>query len=49
LEGGLGSLHEYTVVDLQQTEKLEDLAGFGSDFIDTKTDMSLNEGQGRII
>jgi len=35
LEGWLGGLDEDTVVDLQQTEELEDLAGFGGNLIDT--------------
>jgi hypothetical protein len=37
LLGSLGSLDEYTVVDLEQTEKLEDLARLGCNFVDTVT------------
>lgn len=33
--GGLGQLDENTVVDLQKTEELEDLAGLGSNLVDT--------------
>ena len=35
LLGGLGDFDEDTVVDLEQSEELEDLAGFGGDFVDT--------------
>ena len=35
LLGGLGETDEDTVVDLEQTEKLQDLTGLGSDFVDT--------------
>ena len=35
LLGGLGKTDEDTVVDLQQTEQLQDLAGLGSDLVDT--------------
>lgn len=35
LLGGLGQADEDTVVDLQQTEKLQDLAGLRSDLVDT--------------
>lgn len=35
LGGGLGELDEDTVVDLEQTEQLEDLAGLGGDLVDT--------------
>jgi hypothetical protein len=32
---GLGETDEDTIVDLEETEKLEDLAGLGSDLVDT--------------
>lgn len=35
LLGGLGEAHEGTVVDLEQTEQLQDLTGLGSDLVDT--------------
>ena len=35
LLGGLGETDEDTVVDLEQTEELQDLTGLGSDFVDT--------------
>lgn len=35
LGDGLGDANEDTVVDLQQTEQLEDLAGLGGDLVDT--------------
>ena len=35
LSGGLGDTDEDTVVDLEQTEKLEDLAGLGGHLVDT--------------
>ena len=35
LLGGLGQTDEDTVVDLQQTEELQDLAGLRSDLVDT--------------
>ena len=35
LLGGLGETDEDTVVDLEQTEELQDLAGLGSDLVDT--------------
>lgn len=34
-EGGFGKFDENAVVDLEQTEELEDLARFGGDFVDT--------------
>ena len=37
LLGGLGELDEGTVVDLEETEELEDLAGLRSDLVDTGT------------
>lgn len=33
--GGFGESDEDAVVDLQEAEELEDLAGFGGDFVDT--------------
>ena len=35
LLGGLGQLDEDTVVDLEETEELEDLAGLGGNLVDT--------------
>lgn len=35
LEGGLGEADEDTVVDLEETKELEDLAGLWGDFVDT--------------
>lgn len=35
LLGGLGQADEGTAVDLEQTEQLQDLAGLGSDLVDT--------------
>ena len=35
LLGGLGEADEGAVVDLEQTEQLQDLAGLGSDLVDT--------------
>lgn len=35
LKGSLGKTDKDTVVDLEETEKLEDLAGLGSDLVDT--------------
>lgn len=35
LGGGLSDLDENSVVDLEETEKLEDLAGLGGDLVDT--------------
>ena len=36
--GSLGDLDEDTVVDLEETEELEDFAGLGGDVVDTTTD-----------
>ena len=33
--GGFGEADEDAVVDLEETQQLEDLAGFGGDFVDT--------------
>ena len=35
LEGGLGEADEDAVVDLNETQKLKDLAGLGCDLVDT--------------
>jgi hypothetical protein len=35
LKGSLGHANEYTIVDLEKTEKLEDLAGLWCDLVDT--------------
>jgi hypothetical protein len=35
LHGSLGELDENTVVDLEKTEELENLAGLGSNLVDT--------------
>ena len=35
LLGGLGHLDKHTIVDLQQTEQLEDFTGLGSNVVDT--------------
>lgn len=35
LKGGLGHANEDTVVDLEETEELEDLAGLGGNLVDT--------------
>jgi hypothetical protein len=36
LKGGLGQTNEDTIVDLEETEKLEDLAGLRSNLVDTE-------------
>lgn len=36
LGDGLGDAHKDTVVDLEETEELEDLAGLGGNLVDTK-------------
>lgn len=36
LSDSLGDLDKYTVVDLEETEKLEDLAGLGGHLVDTE-------------
>jgi len=47
LGGRLGDADEYTVVDLEETEELEDLFGFGGDFGDTlQTDDEVDLGLG---
>lgn len=35
LEGSLGEANEDTVVDLEETKELENLAGFGGNLVDT--------------
>lgn len=37
LLSGLGDLDEYTVVDLEEAEELEDLAGLGGNLVDTRS------------
>ena len=39
--GGFGEFDEDTIVDLEEAEELEDLAGFGSDFVDTVTNVRM--------
>jgi hypothetical protein len=41
LGGGLGDPDEDTIVDLEQAEKLEDLAGLGGDLVDTAMVLSV--------
>lgn len=41
LSGGLGDLDEDAVVDLEETEELEDLAGLGGHLVDTAKGQSL--------
>ena len=36
LLGGAGSLDKHTIVDLEQSEELQNFAGLGSNFVDTK-------------
>jgi len=36
LRGSLGNLDKDTVVDLEETEKLQDLAGLGGNVVDTR-------------
>ena len=40
LLGGAGDLDEDTVVDLEEAEELQNLAGLGGDLVDTATQMS---------
>lgn len=42
LLGGLGQTDEGTAVDLEQTEQLQDLAGLGSDLVDTGRRVSID-------
>ncbi len=37
LLSGPGDLDKYTVVDLEETEELEDLAGLGGNLVDTRS------------
>ena len=39
--GGIGDPDENTVVDLDESEKLEDLSGFGGDFTDTIEEVNI--------
>ncbi len=39
--GGFGEFDEDTIVDLEEAEELEDLAGFGGDFVDTVTNVRM--------
>ena len=43
--GGFGEFDEDAVVDLEEAEELEDLAGFGGDFVDTVTDVRMAVGR----
>ncbi len=36
LLGGAGSLDKHTIVDLEQSEELQNFAGLGSNFVDTR-------------
>jgi len=50
LKGGLGKAHKDTVVDLKETEELEDLTGLGGDLVDTlDTDDKDKLGLGRDV
>jgi hypothetical protein len=54
LGGGLGDLDEDTVVDLEETEQLEDLAGLGGHLVDTldtddEDQLGLSGDVGRVI
>lgn len=54
LSGSLGDADEDTVVDLEQTEKLEDLAGLGGHLVDTldaddEDQSSLSRDVGRVV
>jgi len=45
--GGLGDLHEHTVVDLEEAEKLHNFTGFRRDVVDTlDTDNEVEFGLG---
>ena len=39
--GGFGEFDEDAVVDLEEAEKLENLAGLGGDFVDTVKDVRM--------
>ena len=54
LSGGLGDLDEDTVVDLEETEELKDLAGLGGNLVDTldaddEDQLSLSGDVGRVL
>jgi hypothetical protein len=54
LGGGLGSLDENTVVDLEKTEELESLAGLGGHLVDTldtdnEDQLGLSRDVGRVV
>jgi hypothetical protein len=54
LSGGLGDADEDTVVDLEETEELEDLAGLGGHLVDTldaddEDQLSLGRNVGRVL
>lgn len=54
LSGGLGDLDEDTVVNLKETEKLEDLAGLGGHLVDTldsddEDQLGLSRDVGRVL
>lgn len=54
LSGGLGDLDEDTVVDLEETEELEDLAGLGGNLVDTldadnEDQTGLSSDVGRVV
>ena len=44
-QGGFGELDEDAVVDLEEAEELEDLAGLGGDFVDTEKERSFSMGK----
>ena len=44
LLGGLGNTNEDTVVDLQEAEELQNLAGLGCDLVDTINQLILSFG-----
>lgn len=41
--GGLVDLDKYTVVDLQESEELQDFSGFGSNLVDTTRSEAFGE------
>lgn len=54
LSGGLGDADEDTVVDLEETEELEDLAGLGGNLVDTldaddEHQLALSRDVGRVV
>lgn len=46
LGGGLGDLDEDTVVDLEETEELQDLAGLGGNVVDTEREVAVSAAPG---